>query len=316
MARLQKQSDPGASSDARGALLEKLPISESRRQLAGISTSVLEGGEGPPIVLLHGPGEYAAKWLRIIPALVETHRVIAPDLPGHGASAAPGGELDADTVILWLSELIDATCDEPPVLVGQILGGAVAARFAARHGDRIAHLVLCDALGLAPFEPTPEFGGALMGFLQSPTQAAHEELWNRCAHDLDALKEGMGADWDRLEAYNLDRARDASLKPTQKKLMDTFGMPAIPGDDLARISTPTSLIWGRHDEATSLNVAEAASERHGWPLRVIEGAADDPPIERPEAFLSALREAIGDDGARHATPMEAATPSREATTSS
>ena len=57
----------------------------------GIETAVLEGGEGPPIVLLHGPGEFAAKWLRVIPALVEGHRVIAPDLPAHGASGVPEG---------------------------------------------------------------------------------------------------------------------------------------------------------------------------------------------------------------------------------
>ena len=56
---------------------------------------------------------------------------------------------------------------------------------------------------------------------------------------------------------------------------------------------PTTLIWGRHDLATRLAVAEAASERHGWPLHVIEDSADDPPIEQPEAFVGALRTALG-----------------------
>ena len=59
--------------------------------LAGIETSVLEGGEGSPIVLLHGPGEFAGKWLRVLPDLVETHRVIAPDLPAHGDSGLAEG---------------------------------------------------------------------------------------------------------------------------------------------------------------------------------------------------------------------------------
>jgi hypothetical protein len=49
-------------------------------QLAGVSTAVLEGGDGPPIVLLQG--EFAAVWMRVIPELVTTHRVIAPGLPG------------------------------------------------------------------------------------------------------------------------------------------------------------------------------------------------------------------------------------------
>ena len=61
-----------------------MPVTERRLQLAGVSTAVLEGGDGPPVVLLHGPGEYAAHWMRVIPDLVTTHRVVAPDLPGHG----------------------------------------------------------------------------------------------------------------------------------------------------------------------------------------------------------------------------------------
>ena len=72
-------------------------------------------------------------------------------------------------------------------------------------------------------------------------------------------------------------------------------MPAISTGDLARIATPTTLIWGRHDRATPLAVAEAASARFGWPLHVIESCNDDPPVEQPEALLRALRVAL--DGA-------------------
>jgi pimeloyl-ACP methyl ester carboxylesterase len=52
--------------------------------------------------------------------------------------------------------------------------------------------------------------------------------------------------------------------------------------------------WGRHDLATPLAAARAARARYGWPLEVVEGAGDDPPIERPAAFLAALRRALGD----------------------
>jgi FAD/FMN-containing dehydrogenase len=67
----------------------------------------------------------------------------------------------------------------------------------------------------------------------------------------------------------------------------------IPAHDPAPITTPTTLIWGRHDLATPLDVAQAASIRHGWPLHVIADCADDPPIEQPEAFLRALALALG-----------------------
>jgi pimeloyl-ACP methyl ester carboxylesterase len=75
-------------------------------------------------------------------------------------------------------------------------------------------------------------------------------------------------------------------------LMAEIGMSAIPPTALARIAVPTTLIWGRHDLATPLRIAEAASARYGWPLHVIEHAADDPPVEQPEALLRALRAAF------------------------
>ena len=99
----------------------------------------------------------------------------------------------------------------------------------------------------------------------------------------------MGESWEWIKAYNLDRAHASELHAAQHSLMEHFGMPAIPPTDLARITVPTTLIWGRHDLATQLRVAEAASADYGWPLHVIEDAADDPPMEQPEAFLNVLR---------------------------
>lgn len=282
-----------SASAARQTLISAMPVAERRLTLAGVSTSLLEGGEGSPLILLHGPGEHAQKWLRVVPELVRSHRVIAPDLPGHGASVVERAALDAEAVLAWLDELIARACAQPPVLLGQIVGGAIAARYAARHGARLKALVLCDALGLAPFQPAPEFGRALMAFSAQPTDENHDRLWQRCAYDLDALRDDMGEDWTALRAYNLERARTPSVQAAAQGLMQHFGLPAIPPGELERIAVPTSLIWGRHDLATPLAVAEDASRRYGWPLRVIEGAADEPALEQPRAFVHALRAALG-----------------------
>jgi pimeloyl-ACP methyl ester carboxylesterase len=77
-----RPSQPPVGEDARERLLARLPVTERRLQLAGVSTAALEGGDGPPVVLLHGPSGYAAHWMGVIPGFVATHRVIAPDLPG------------------------------------------------------------------------------------------------------------------------------------------------------------------------------------------------------------------------------------------
>lgn len=275
--------------EARERLLAGIPVTRRRLRLAGISTEVLEGGDGPPLILLHGPTEHAVKWTRVLPHLTGTWRVIAPDLPGHGTSEVDEGPLEADRVLAWLGELIDSTCSSPPALVGQILGGAIAARFAAARGERIHRLVLSDSLGLAPFNPAPQFGQALNAYLAQPTADTHDALWTHCAHDLAGLCERMGDRWEPFAAYNLECARNPSTQEALHALMGQFGLPAIAEEELARIRVPTTLIWGRHDLATSLSVAEAAHARYGWPLHVIDGAADDPPIEQPEAFAQTLR---------------------------
>jgi pimeloyl-ACP methyl ester carboxylesterase len=285
----QERSRAMAGESARDRLLRDLPVTSRTLSLAGINTPVLEGGNGPPMVLLHGPAGHALHWLRLIPHLVSTHRVIAPDLPGHGASEVTEGSLDSPQVIRWLDELITATCTTPPVVVAQVLGGAIALRYAAEHRGRIGRLVLVDTLGLAPFQPTPEFGAALQQYLAQPTRESHQALWQQCAYDLEALQTGMGDNWAPFESYNLDRATAPGVLPRVMKLMEEFGTAAIPPRELERITVPTTLVWGRHDRAIPLTVAETASARFGWPLVIIEDSADDPPMDQPEALAKAVR---------------------------
>jgi pimeloyl-ACP methyl ester carboxylesterase len=285
---------PITQDDARRRLLAGAPVSERRLELAAVPTAVLEGGDGPPLVLLHGTSEFAALWLRVVPELAEGHRVVAPDLPGHGASGLPPGPLDADRMLAWLGELVERTCPSPPVLVGRGLGGALAARFAARHGDRLDRLVLVDAVGLTPFDPAPAFAQAMHRFAEEPTEATRDGLFRQCFVDLDGLVGQLGERWAAVGAYALDRARTPAMETAMAGLLPDLVLPAIPPADLDRIPVPTSLIWGRQDLQVPLPVAEAAAARHGWPLQVIDHAGDDPPTERPAAFLAALRAAMAD----------------------
>lgn len=273
-------------------LLSTLPVTERRVTRAGISTPVLEGGEGEPVLLLHGPGGSAIDWERVIPGLVTTNRVVAPDLPGQGESELDAEPLDADRTLTWLDELVDATCQTPPALVAHALGGPIAARYACDRHERLRSLVLVDSLGLVPFEPAPAFGAALQGFLAEPSAETHDDLWRQCAYDLDGLRDRVGDRWEALEAYHLDRAQDPGAQAALGTLMGIFGLPAIPAEELDRIQAPTTLIWGRHDLATPLAAAEAVAARHGWAISVIEDCADDPPMEQPGAFVDALRRAF------------------------
>lgn len=133
-----------------------------------------------------------------------------------------------------------------------------------------------------------------MQFVERPTEDTYDRLMQLCAFDLDRLKGELGEIWEPFAAYNLELAQRPSATAAMKALIEGFGMAEIPATDLADIACPVSLIWGRHDRATSLSVAQAAAARHGWPLHVIEDAADDPARDQPAAFVSALRRILED----------------------
>jgi pimeloyl-ACP methyl ester carboxylesterase len=274
--------------DARERLLEATPATERRLELAGIPTTVLVGGEGPPTVLLHGPGEFAFTWLRVLPGLVATHRVITPDLPGHGASGVGEGALDADRMLAWLADLVDQTCASPPTVAGHLLGGALGARFAAGRGDALRGLVLVDTFGLRTLRPSPLFALTLVNFLARPTDASRDRFFRQCFLDMDRLQDQLGPLWQPLMTCALAGAGSPDQKTALRSLMPQLGLRAVPDEELDRITAPTTLIWGRHDRQTPLSVAQRASARHGWPLHVIEGSGDDPAFEQPAAVVEAF----------------------------
>jgi pimeloyl-ACP methyl ester carboxylesterase len=291
MASIQRSTS--TSEHHRAALLAGVPVTERRVDVAGIPTAVLEGGDGPPVVLLHGPGESAVNWRWTIPDIASTHRVIAPDLPAHGSSGPGDAPLDADRAVAWLDELLERTCAEPPVVVGHVLGGAIAARHAARRGGRLRGLVLVDSLGLARFRPSVRFALGLLRFTARPTERSFERFMDQCSHDRARLQHRMADDWTAFVSYNIGLARSEHNK-SAGRLFRRAGTPRIPPDELERITVPTTLIWGRHDRALRLRIAEKARDRYGWTLHVIDESADDPARDQPEAFLRALRSALPD----------------------
>ena len=133
--------------DPRRRLLAGIPLRERQLVVAGAPTVVLEGGEGPPVVLLHGGIETGgAYWAPVVPRLAESHRLVVPDVPGLGESE-PVERLDAAVFAEWLRALLRLTGTEKPTLVAHSLLGSFAARFATRQEDLLGRLVLYGAPG-------------------------------------------------------------------------------------------------------------------------------------------------------------------------
>lgn len=274
----------------RKQLLAELPVKEQHHE-AGIPTTYLEGGQGTPLVLLHGPGESALWWMRVIPELVKKYKIIVPDLPGHGSSGSPGKKFSRETILDWLGEFLQKTCSSHPVLVGHVVGGAIAARYAIQHGKKLKQLVLVDSLGLSAFRPAPRFAFEFLRFMISPTEKSYLRFLPQCIYDVNALSRGMGKNWQPFLDYNLASAKNPEKKSAAQGIMSTMS-GKIPDDELEKIVVPVTLIWGRHDKANRLKVAIKTSKKYGWPLHIIEHTRDDPKLEKPDAFVVAVQSSV------------------------
>src|ERR1044072_492375 len=133
-------------------ILSDLPISERRMPLAGSSTALLEGGDGPTLILLHGGIECGgAYWSPVIPSLARSYRLVVPDVPGVGDSA-PLPRMDAAVFSEWFGALLsEAISSEKPGLLAHSMVGSLAARFAARNAHRLQTVATYGVPGIGPF---------------------------------------------------------------------------------------------------------------------------------------------------------------------
>lgn len=154
----------------------------------GVRLHYVIGGEGPPVLLLHGWPQTWWEWRRIMPALAERFTVIALDLRGFGDSEKPPPERGYDVASLCadLDALLDHLALGPVRLVGHDLGGLVAYAFAWLHADRVERLALADT-------PLPLYG------LDAPTWPEIEKrLWHQRFHRVPYLPEALIGGRERI----------------------------------------------------------------------------------------------------------------------
>ena len=124
----------------------------NRADVAGIPLEITEAGNGRPLLFLHGghPSGRLDPQARIIEALGENLRIIAPTHPGFGTTPAPPQLTNIDDLAYLYLDLLDAMNLRDVILAGASLGGWIAAEMAVKTTGRISHLVLIDAVGIKP----------------------------------------------------------------------------------------------------------------------------------------------------------------------
>jgi pimeloyl-ACP methyl ester carboxylesterase len=270
----------------RDRMLAGLPPSRTV-DVAGVSTAVVEAGDGPPLLLLHGGIECGgAMWAPVLAQLAQHHRVVAPDVPGLGESA-PLDRLDADSFGRWLTGVAELTGLTHPTVVAHSLIGSLVARVATRDAEVINRLVVYAAPAVGPYRMPLRLRYVAIRFAIRRTPRNAERFDRFALLDLDATRRRDPEWYEAFDAYTRARSRESHVKKTMRQLIATQTKP-IADIELTRIDVRTTLLWGRHDRMVPLAVGEAAAARHGWPLRVIDHAAHAPHIEQPDAFVEAL----------------------------
>lgn len=260
-------------------------------EITGVRTRVLEMGEGPPLVLQHGGIECGGiMWTPVLARLAAQHRVVVPDAPGLGESD-PVDRLDNDAYSRWLDHLLDAMDLDRPALVAHSLFGTMAAHYATQRSDRLGRLVLYGAPGVGPYRMPWRLRCAAIRFAIRPTPRNAERFDRFALLDLDATRDLDPSWYDAFGQYNQEQATRRHVKRTMNRLVADQTKP-IDTEDLACITVPTALLWGRHDRMVPLTIGQSASEQHGWPLHVIDDAAHAPHIEAPTAFVDTLQKVL------------------------
>ena len=148
---------------------------------------VLEGGTGPPLLLLHGGIDSGgAYWAPVIFELAESHSLVVPDLPGLGESE-PLARLDSGAFADWFTELVQSTCGEEPTLIAHSLLATLPHESSLGMANRPAHRDLRRARDRA----LPNAAGTAGGGdpVRPAAHGANEERFERRAfHDLDRAR--------------------------------------------------------------------------------------------------------------------------------
>lgn len=215
------------------------------------------GGEGPPLVLVHGLSGSWRWWGRVLPALAERYECHLLDVPRFGAAFRPQATAE------WLAAWRDAAALDRPRLVGHSLGGEAAARLAALEPERVEALALVSAVGM----PSGRHPLALAPPLLALLGRTRPPFLLRLV--LDALRTGPAA-LLRGAGY----AARADLR-----------------EQTAAIVAPTLLVWGSRDRVVPLRLAEEWQRLlPAARLVVLEGAGHLPMVERPRELAEALLE--------------------------
>ena len=257
-------------------------------------------GSGPPIVLIHGMLNSSSHWQSVALNLASDYTVIAPDLIGHGDSAAPRGDYSLGAHAASIRDLLAAVGIERATIVGHSLGGGVAMQFFYQFPQRVERLVLISSGGLGHEVSHLLRTAALPGMSALLSLTINPRLLSALAETGRRLRQRgvragvhMQAVARALSPLENADARGAFLH-TLRAVIDVHGQRVSATDRLYLLeSLPTMIVWGERDNTIPLvhgrNAHQAIPHSR---FRTLSQAAHFPHLEDPDGLSEVLREFI------------------------
>jgi len=264
---------------------------------SGGALRVLEGGQGPTVVLLHGRSGAASTWFVYLTALARGHRVLAVDLPGFGRSSTPEGALDsAEDGVRFFTEPVEELLLQlepgPVAVVGHSLGGLVGLELALRGRVPVERLALVDAMGLGPEMERK----ARLYFRAGPERLARSLgpwAWSRLMPPPPTpLGERLGA--LAYELLTVPEGRDVGARAFNT-LVPVTGPVFHRRERLGEVQVPVLLVWGEKEDVLPVSLADMAARRFPRARLLRVDAGHSPHQEHPERVLPELK-AFLDEG--------------------
>ncbi|HVS29728.1 MAG TPA: alpha/beta fold hydrolase [Solirubrobacteraceae bacterium] len=242
-------------------------------------------GEGPPLVFVHGLSGSWQNWLENIPHFARTHRVIVPDLPGFGCSQMPSEKISINGYARWLDELCARLELESTDIVGNSMGGFVAAEFALAFPQRVKRLALVSAAGISTEQQRNE---RMLVLLRKTEFVA---IWLAGKTERAALRPGLRrfASFifrhpERLPGPLIVEQARGGGKPGFIDALDACTSYPL-RERLSQISCPTLIVWGDSDRLVPLRDADVFEALiDGSRKLVYADTGHVPQLERPARF--------------------------------
>ncbi len=264
--------------------------------LNGHEFCYLDSGDGPAVLFIHGLTGSHRNWAHLVEKLDTDHRVLVPDLFGHGASAKPMGDYSLGAHAATLRDLLDRLGIDQVTLVGHSFGGGIAMQFCYLFPGRVERLVLVASGGLGrsvnPILRAATLPGSewVLPLIASKWVRGRAEAVGRVL-----TSGGWQASADVTEVWRgftslADADTRRAFLATTRSVIDPGGQTVTAHDRLPNaIEIPTLVVWGTRDRMIPAWHATTAHEVMADSRVVLfEGAGHFPHLEEPERFAELL----------------------------